>query len=504
MVLARALRHFSYRDIYAPDAPPHVLYPPGYPAFLAGGTGLFGESFDAAAAVSVFCAMGALALTFLIVRRLWSAWGAVAVVALLAFNPFLVEVDGRPVSEPAFMLLSMAALYLALDPDRRGGLGAALAATGAALVRGVGLPLVAALGLYQLLRRRWRGAALVAGIAGITAVPWYAWSVLAPGQYVGASYSADFRRGDAVGRAASPALAHPPDQRPAGASSASLPVRAAGRIVRNARDYVLSETPRALGTPAIAGTPVDNVLFAGVVLIGLIAGLAVCWRRWNLGALYVGTFGALLLIWPWVSGRFLAPLLPVLATMLLLGVAVVARRRSPRAEGAAVAVVAALLLTGSALRLGPVLTKWSQCDRTASLPTDAACVGEPVAQFMSVVEYVRDSLPADALLFTSQPHLTYLYTGRRAVLREAAGAHATSGLMDFLRDAGVQYVILSAVHPLDPRVPPLIGPACSSLTVVRAFPPSAYLLRLLPAGAPPDEAACAAIAAQEQTSQYLR
>lgn len=488
MVLARALRHFSYREVYAPDAPFHVLYPPGYPAFLAGLTTVVGESFDVAALASVLFGVGTLALTFLIVRRVWSAWGATVVVGLLALNPFLVDVNSRPVSEPLFMLLSMAALYLALEPTRRNDVGAIVAATAATLVRGVGVPLLAGLGIYWLLQRRFRAAFLLAAVAGAAAGPWYVWTMVAPQKYVGASYAADFAQGDLQGQEG-PFHADPGPRR----APPPLLLRAVTRIGRNGQMYAVSETPRQLGTPAIPGTPLDNLVFGSVMGVGLLVGLAVCWKRWNLGVLYAVAFGALLLVWPWVAGRFLIPLLPVLVALLVVGAATLGRRLWSRGEWVAVGAVAAVLLTGSAGRLVPLVKAGARCDRTDPLPRSPSCVDDRVGRLMDVVAYVRDSLPPEARLFTSQPHLVYLYSGRQAVQREPVATYDGEAFLDYLRRAGVEYLILSGVHPLDARkMPDLLEQVCGSFTVIRAYPPYNYLLRLEAPGSAPEPNACEA------------
>ena len=74
LLLARSLRHFGYHDIFQVGAPAHRLYPPGYPGFLAVWTTVVGERINLLVGANILLSVTALALTYVLVKRLWSGW----------------------------------------------------------------------------------------------------------------------------------------------------------------------------------------------------------------------------------------------------------------------------------------------------------------------------------------------------------------------------------------------------------------------------------------------
>src|SRR6185436_3869563 len=185
LLLARQLRHFTYKDVFLTGQPMHAMYPPGYPALLALWGFLVGQRFDELLLLSLACSVAALLLVFLMVRQLWSSTVALLVLAALAVNPFLVDRAGTLASEAPYMLLTMVALWCALRGDRRNLILAGAAAVAAALTRSIGLTAVAALAAHWLWGRRY--AAAGAGVAAaLVGAGWVVWSFTAPDKLVGA------------------------------------------------------------------------------------------------------------------------------------------------------------------------------------------------------------------------------------------------------------------------------------------------------------------------------
>jgi hypothetical protein len=178
----------------------------------------------------------------------------------------------------------------------------------------------------------------------------------------------------------------------------------------------------------------------------------------------------------------------------MVGAATVGRRLWSRGEWVAVGAVAAVLLTGNAARLVPHVAARAQCDRADPLPRSPSCVDDRTGRFMDLVAYVRDSLPPGARLFTSQSSLVYLYTGRQSPQRQTVATRDGDTFVRHLRRGDVQYLILSAVNPLDARMPYLLGSVCRWFSVVRGYPPDNYLLRLRAAELGAEANACRAVA----------
>ena len=143
--LARALRSGAYVELWTAGLPAHAMYPPVYPAWLAlvGATGA--AQVQLAVALNILLSVAALALAAVLAGRL-SPWLAVAMLAVCAPNPTLLDIAGRIYSEPLFMALSLAAVLLVTTetPTARTLALAGAAALAASLTRSIGVVLVMA------------------------------------------------------------------------------------------------------------------------------------------------------------------------------------------------------------------------------------------------------------------------------------------------------------------------------------------------------------------------
>ena len=143
LLLARALRAGSYRDLWLVEAPVESRYPPGYPAFLAVFAGTGPGMFARGVALNIALSALGLGLSYMVARR-WSEPLAALSVVVLAVNPSLVHYAGEVRSEPLFVVLSLGVLALLARPAPGRGrmvLAGALAILGA-LTRSIGLVLL--------------------------------------------------------------------------------------------------------------------------------------------------------------------------------------------------------------------------------------------------------------------------------------------------------------------------------------------------------------------------
>lgn len=478
LLLARELRHLRYTDVFLAHQPVHAMYPPGYPATLALWSAAIGDGFDGLLVLSIAASAGALLLTFVTIRRLWSTPVALLVLVPLAVNPYLVERAGALASEAPYMMLTILALWGAARGDQRSLIIAGTAAVAAMLTRSMGLTVFAALAAHWLWGRKFVGAATLGAGAALTVGAWLAWSFTAPGKLVGASYAADFTQAGAAG---------PP------AVLGFLAVLGS-RIATNVPTYLGLTTPSLLPLPAVPGTPVDNGLGAALTAVGLLTGLVLLWQRWRAAALYLLATAAVLAVWPWHVERFVMPLLPLLVTAMVLGVGALVGRRWPRWRVAAMAAVAGLLfLRGTALVTSD-LSAMARCERGHRAPAPS-CVSPDQTSFFAALEYVRSELPDDAILLTTKRATAYYYTGRRQIQWRTAAAVGADRLVGFLRDRGVGYVILGSLHWADlDELPNALEPNCAAFELVGVFPPRTYLLRLRAANEPDDGSGCRALA----------
>src|SRR5437764_193941 len=182
---------------YSADVGPEN-YPPAFPLALAPiykAAGLTSFTGYKVFGLGMLAAM--LALTAVWCRRIPPIGGSAAVVAILAFNPVLVQNAVAVLSDQMFAVLAMAALLWIDDRELRGrttngsSLIAALLVWAACSTRSAGFAIVGALVLRTVVRRfeGWRPTAIAAGIGvGLT---WMT-GVLAGGTSAVQGYAAEF------------------------------------------------------------------------------------------------------------------------------------------------------------------------------------------------------------------------------------------------------------------------------------------------------------------------
>ncbi len=529
LVLARALRQFSYAELPIVGTPPHAMYPPGYPVLLAlfGATGP--ESVSLAVAVNVALSVLSLLLAARLAARI-SAWCALVLLLVCAFNPQLLHQAAGVGSEVLYTVATLVAL-LALTAERDRGrvsrayVVAAAGAVVAALTRTIGVTLLLAMGLELILARRWRSLAQLAVVAGLTVGPWMWWTVRAPRQTAGRSYIADAtvvyptREVEPAATAEAKALS---DHAPSALARLGTIARIASRRVsHNGRGYGRTYLPAAFAVPLISGTLVDNGIWLLVLVLGGAVGLVQLWRRLRPVALYLLVYLGLLAVWPYLMTRYLGPILPLLVLSVLLGVHDIAMRllgsrivagsrnvvaRGAMAVAAAVAVVLALSGVHQDMSRLELVAK---CDRDA--PTvSSGCFGQEQRDFFAGIEAARRLTPDSAHFLGAKDATFHLLSGRQSAREsEAIARPDAQQFAAFLREHGVQYILLSRVHVDQAAMAGPLGSDCASYELVQQVGAHVALLRVplrrvpllrvAPSGVTNDDAtgarACRAIAA---------
>jgi hypothetical protein len=375
-----------------------------------------------------------------------------------AVNPFLIQNAGRIMSEAPFTALVMLTVWAALrfDDHPRGGWAAGGAAIAAALTRSAGLPLVAALGLLWLVRRRFARVITFGLIATATCGVWTAWTVVAPNAAERGLYVAD-------------AVAGGHEQR-------SLPAAVAQRLTTNAKEYATQFLPAELPLPSVSGTVVDNVVGFAIVATCLTIGFAGLWKRWRAAALSLALYAVLLVGWAWAIDRFLDPVLPLLLLTLLAGALALSERLTPSAW--AVPIIVALAVGLAAVAADRTLAGAQQrCDRRD--PTHSlGCVSQAEVEFFDASRYAALNTPRNAIVVTSKARPFYYYSNRRTVSSAAVALLAPAPLVARMHERSADYLLLTSLGFLAPAVHQRVVDACESFTVDRAFGPSTVLLKL--------------------------
>jgi hypothetical protein len=456
----------------------------------------------------------------------------------------LIAVAGGLRSEPLFLAATAAALAWAGQP-RRTGLAIA-AVLIAALTRSIGVTVVAALiATWWLLGRR-RAAVGLAIAAAVTVGPWLGWTMMAPNQYAGRSYIADFqlsRRpgsmampaapGAPVSSAPSPMPVPPSTARPDSSPSSTAPPEGATRsgeaappagpapsakplgflallglrVVHNAETYAARGVPDALALPRTNSTDLDNWAWLAVIVIGGAVGL---WRlargeptagqRAGYGpaaAATVVAYGGLLAIWPYPLGRFLIPMIPWLALAILVGLATCGRwldLRWPRARLAIVlpALVTLLGLTGAAAEAASLTARRSGCDR-ANQTESPGCFDSHERAFFAALRFIADSTPSTSRLLTAKESVAANRIGRPVVSIVPVVAGDGTDLERFLASTGVDLVLLSHLKFDESALAPQLERFCQRLVLVRRFGSGTMLFRVGQRAHPEPSAACQAL-----------
>ncbi len=473
LMLARALARGSYRDLWWVDTPMHHLYPPGYPAVLAGWTAVAGESFTSLVVLQIALSIAALGLLFDGARRRLASPVAICSLALAAINPSLIEWSGQVASEPALMLCIALLVWASVVLDgRRQLLVMIVAAALAPCMRSAGVVFPVGVVLFFAAQRRWRYAATSAALLAPVVATLLWWTLHDPNPVVGSSYAADLAA--SIG------------------GERNFVLTLLLRLRANAVYYFTQGVPYILPLPTVPGTIVDNLLDVSLMAVLMVMGLRASLRPIPLLGGSVALTFALLAIWTWQSERFVVPILPLLHVLLVSGAWHSFAARSPATRRTVMAIACGVIALTSAKQLGVLAPERVACVR-GEFP-DPACVTVDQASFFAAVRFVGDSTaPGARVISTKSEPLSYR-TSRTTMpyqlLRELNGAD----LRHFATSRRVEYVLLSPLHYLDAtRLLPALRDRCHDLQVVRAFPPRTLLLRWASTDRRPVSDACEAL-----------
>jgi hypothetical protein len=483
LLLARALRQLSYRDLHILGAPIHSQYPPGYPALLAVTGGGLGLDLTWPSLTSTVLSMIALLLLFDLGRRVMPLGFALGLLALLALNDSLLTYAGAIRSETPYTTFSIAAIWaFSVWPGSRKAivLGASMALM-AGLTRSIGATLLGAIGLFWLVEGHYRRVVQFGLGCLLTLGAWTAWNFLAPVKFARRSYAL-------TAVAMDPAYADNP---------LGLVVR---RLERFATTYALS-LPANLSVPSLEGQWIDNVFWLGLI-IGLVGvGCYAARRQAPLVPVYVIAYLAFLAAWPHKLSRFLVPMTPFVLLLLVWGGATVSARWRNKGVFGAILVIAALLVYGESDRVRARLQARSNCDpANAIVSKDCPSVDEQ--SFSRMLAFVRTRVPEGTAVLTTKEATFAIFTGRTVMHPDMARAQFGADFLPHLDSLGVHFIVLNPLVPSP--LPTLLLPRCHELTLVEDFPPRTALLQLgrdSTAAATPD--GCAVITRLVQDSSWL-
>jgi hypothetical protein len=464
LLLSRALRALSYREIQFVGEPIAARFPPGYPALLAMTGALFGERFAVIGLLGIaFSASGIWAL-FDVVRRRWNRNAALVSAALVASSPALLAFVAVPLSETVYTSLTLWTLW-AVDrvdllvrrrrdqPSASAGrtVLAVVLAVFAAMTRSAGVTLPLALICHWVWRRQWRAVAVALAMTGVFVGGWIAWTSFAPRREVRLSYI-----DDAV--------------RPAAASEPSLVRVFVGRLTTNVPTYAAQVSLTHLSVPVTPRSKWDNVGWF-VVLGGLFfVGVLSAWKRWNAAVVYLVGYCTLLALWPYLLERFVVPMVPLALTFIVIGASTVGAWLHDRRD-LTVAIVA-VVLAFFALRADAGLVAAAlDCDRSRT-----ACASANSLDFVDASRLAGTLTPPTARFQSPKNATVYYHGGRQTVFWEEAVRQDSASFLAYLRGNGVTHILSTPVYGGYNKIRRLVEAHCSRFALVRSLSPQTLIL----------------------------
>jgi 4-amino-4-deoxy-L-arabinose transferase-like glycosyltransferase len=460
LALSKSLESGSYRETFLAGAPLHVKYPPGYPLWLLAVRKVGGENLDvirgtnlALLAVFALCLYG-------IVRRVAGVPLALAAVLLVALNHTLLRSGGTLLSEPLFLALVGASLLCTVragPADGRYAAGAIGFAVAAYLTRSAGLALLLALGLWLWQRRRLRELIAYAAISLLAVGGWFAYTASVPPALSGWSYGLDVARGLRT-------------------SIPGVGARFLQSFWSKSVGYVTEGLPWSVGLPSVRGTILDNLAWLATMVVLLLAGLLVCWRKARAVVGYMIFGWILLTLWPWRVERLLEPLVPFVIAGMLIGMQSVTARAP--AAWRVPAILALVVLMGfgavrSSLARDVVMSK---CDRNDPYRSPG-CYQPEARVLVEAAEYLRLHAPPGSIVVTVDPPGMNYLSGLRTERPQLLAGLPEGTAVRTLRERKIEYVVLYGRGEFERRrLAPALLRSCRELRVEARFGPRGLLL----------------------------
>jgi 4-amino-4-deoxy-L-arabinose transferase-like glycosyltransferase len=408
-VVAKSLSQGQgYRIISLPEAPPQTKYPFLYSYVLSWIWTLspsFPQNIIVLKALNIAILVAIFFASVIFYRRYdpAAAFASLIFAILVCTNPIIFTFTDYAISDLLFVFLALVALTICAGDSENGARGRRLlvlaVVTGlACLTRLASVPLVLAGAFHSFVRRGWRGALFFIAIVALFVAPWLLW--IAYGQHPPANslfayYSAyDF----------------------SGAENSSMGAwfeRHWTVVASNAR-YLVETLDLLYLLPLLPGL---GVFVIALTFIGIFTSLRsdqlVNWS-------FFLASGALLLIWPFHPGRYVAPVVPILILFLFRGANGVEHWCGSKTEerplvgllGKLAWLPLVLIFILNGVWLSSFLLVHD--DRTTR-----GLYGSHVPYgwqgFEESFAWIREHAPADARLATAYDPMYYLYTGRQAI-----------------------------------------------------------------------------------------
>ena len=447
--VARSILQGSYRDIFDPALPYHVVYPPGFPLITAAGLSLGLEPWIGLKIITIVFSTAMVVLIWLHARREGSVV-ATLVAGLVAISPGVVALSHWELSDVPFTAFTIAAL-IAWRRVENGKLGPVILGSVLTLacysLRSAALALIIAAGVWLLTKKRWRDLAV---FAAVIVPPAAAWSVFTRGQ---AGYFQQLFIADAYST-----------QREVGIGG--LFSRIAENIDAYAGQYLpvlmSGESPRwmlALVLPMLA-----------IAIAEWIARMFSSTR--SVLEFFVPAYAGMILLWlPQFSGeRLLLPLYPFLLLYAALGLARLTSGMPVAVRRAAYVVAPSAFLLAAIPGMREDIESGMRCTVMYREGNRYPCVTQGWQDFFEASALSKSILPDSSIVLSRKPAFLFALSGHRGRLYPYT--RDPKVLIDSARAIGARYLVVDQIDELATRYTvPAVLRRPGAFCVMRTFGP---------------------------------
>ena len=463
-ILAKSLLHGNYMLVSEPNPQPYFTFPPFMSVQLAGLMLLF-QNTDIQAMQGIFKSyinllfLASIPLYYWWTRGLLGWKHAVALTALLAVDPIISKYIADVLSDAPFWALSMGALFSVWkrqqneverigtreNPPTASAVGTELTATKAhkrsllwsalsllfivlcALTRQIGAALVLGYLIHLAMQKMWKQLIVAVLVFAVTVGGWQSYEHFYRSAHRSEISSLN-QQGVQEVLDKSPIkleyvkhfLVDRPVDMDENRSQANVAV-----LLGNVRDRYFAYTHLLLGQLApplkvkLGGQKTDIFQTLPFMLLFWAAahyGLWQLWRNFRFGALYAILSFGVLLVYPYVSIRFMLPLAPIVLLCVYWGVRdLVLHLRSekfaPAVRGAALAILPVFLALALTAHLIETIRRVHD-----GYELKVANVGPSLREgnraYYETLLWMKKNLPTNAIVISRKPPVTYFYSGR--------------------------------------------------------------------------------------------
>ncbi|MBT8397711.1 MAG: hypothetical protein HKO65_01915 [Gemmatimonadetes bacterium] len=421
----------TYQELWDPAEPAHIKYPPVFSALLAVAILAGAKSWGALKVVPAFSVVLAVAFAFLWARERKGLAVGAFVALLLGISESVVYYSQWILSDPAFLAVTMAALWALTKSSGVEAPGGARRAAhlwlviGMVLVvlayftRSAGLPLVVATVLWLAVTGRWKA---VLGFAALFGVPALLWWLRGRG-LGGSQYASEFW------------LVNPYQPGLGTVGLGGLLDRVGG----NLSAYLLAIIPAGIIGDDVPVFP--RVLVGiGLALVALVGWIRTLREELGPAELFLPLYLGLILLWPeaWSGDRFALPLLPLLFFYCGTALGWLLVSFSKRARQGLVAVFLVGLAIPAGYQWWRMADDAGDCRELSRAGRGRECLPVALGEYFALAEWAGRSLPDGASVTTRKPRIFFVMSGVKAhsVPLEAD----PDRFLARVRDSGSRYV----------------------------------------------------------------